>query len=299
MNIASSAIRSSTARYFSRLRLHDILVLQGPPLLGAAFAITHLHARDTVPLLTLLVGNLFLMTHVFTLNDWAGLEDDLADPNKASAVFTAHGIAAREIAATSGALLIVSLLLFSSLGRTAAGIALAIAALSALYSLPPFQWKGRALLNSATHLAGGILHFLLGYCVGHAIDGRGVTIAVYFALIFAAGHLTQEVRDHAGDAINGIGTNAVTFGPRRTFVASLLLFAIANVIFLRLAIEGMIPRPLEVVIVLFLFQIYWSFEAMRDGLTYANVSRLQSHYRMLYAFIGACILVAIAISRLA
>jgi 4-hydroxybenzoate polyprenyltransferase len=297
MIIAPSALRTSTSRYLSRLRLHDILVLQGPPLLGAAFAITRLHARDAVSLLTLLAGNLFLMTHVFMLNDWAGLEDDLADPNKTTTVFTTRGIATSEIAALSAGLLIVSVLLFSSLGRAAAGIALAIAALSALYSLPPFHWKGRAVLSSATHLAGGILHFLLGYCVGHAIDRRGVTIAVYFALIFAAGHLTQEVRDHAGDAINRIGTNAVTFGARRTFITSLLLFTCANLIFLRLALDRMIPRPLAVAVVLFLFQIYWSFETMRDGLTYANVSRLQSRYRMLYGFIGACIFVALVIAR--
>ena len=74
-----------------------------------------------------------------------------------------------------------------------------IAALSALYSLPYFHWKGRPLLNSATHLAGGVLHFLLGYSLGNAIDRRGLALATFFALTFAAGHLTQEVRDHQGD----------------------------------------------------------------------------------------------------
>jgi 4-hydroxybenzoate polyprenyltransferase len=280
-------------RYLSRIRLHDILVLQGPPLFGAAFALMRFHASDVVPLVTLLAGNLFLMTHVFMVNDWAGLESDLADPNKASAVFTARGIATRELAMIGAALFLVSLVLFSFLGETTAAIAVGIAALSGLYSLPPFHLRGRPLLNSATHLCGGILHFLLGYSIAHAIDARGVTIALYFALIFVAGHLTQEVRDHAGDAISGIGTNAVTFGARRTFVASILLFASAHAIFLFLAYRSMIPRPLAATVVLFALQLYWSFATMRDGLTYATVSRLQSRYRVLYAIIGLCIVAAL------
>jgi 4-hydroxybenzoate polyprenyltransferase len=36
-----------------------------------------------------------------------------------------------------------------------------------------------------------------------------VAFAVFFALIFAAGHLIQEVRDHQGDAASGFRTNAV------------------------------------------------------------------------------------------
>ena len=255
-------------------------------MLGAAFAFTH----SAAALITLLAGNLFLMTHVFMVNDWAGLSGDLSDPNKAHAVFTAKGIHAREIVALAAGLLIVSLALFSWLSLTTVCIALAIAVLSALYS---FSWKGKALLNSATHLAGGIFHFLLGYSIAHALDRRGLAIAVYFALIFVAGHLTQEVRDYAADVVNGIRTNAVTFGPRRTFVASLVLFASAHVIFLVLAFEKVIPPLLAPVVALFLIQVYWSLATLRDGLSYANVSRLQSRYRMLYAFIGGCIVVAL------
>lgn len=290
--MTSNSVLTAT-RYFSRARLAEVLVLQGPPLLGAAFAITHFRASEAGTLLTLLAGNLFLMTHVFMVNDWAGLEHDLADPNKAARVVTARGVGTKELAMMSAGLLIVSLVLFSAVSITAAGMAIAIAVLSALYSMPPFVFKGRPILNSAVHLCGGILHFLLGYGVLQAIDRRGVAIAVYFALIFVAGHLTQEVRDHAGDAINGIRTNAVTFGPRRTFAASVFIFAAAHILFFVLALERMVPLPLVATVALFFIQIFWSFETMRDGLTYASVSRLQSRYRILYAFIGACIIIAL------
>jgi len=56
-------------RYLSCLRLPEILVLQGSPLLGAAFALRHLAAKNLGPLALLLVANVCLMAHIFLLND--------------------------------------------------------------------------------------------------------------------------------------------------------------------------------------------------------------------------------------
>ena len=268
-------------------------MLQGPPLLGAAFAIRHPGPQDLAPLATLMAGNVFLMTHVFMLNDWSGLTSDLRDPNKAAGVFTARGVGRREISGLMAGLLVVSLLLFSRLGLMTLGLSLAIAILSALYSLPRFNWKGRPLLNSAAHLAGGILHCLLGYSLGNAIDLRGLAIAIFFTLIFAAGHLTQEIRDHHGDAVNAIRTNAVTFGPHRTFAASLVLFTLAQILLLLLALQGILPRPLAILVALYPIQLHWSLGTLSEGLTYASVSRLQTRYRALYAVVGLAMVAAL------
>ena len=284
---------ASTPRYLSRLRLQDIFVLQGSPLLGAAFAIRHPGIQHLHPLATLLVANVFLVTHIFMLNDWSGLTSDLADPNKAADVFTARGVGRREMGGLTAGLLVLSLSLFGVLGPVTLGLSLAITTLSALYSLPRFNWKGRPLLNSAAHLAGGILHFLLGYSLGRAIDRRGVAIATYFALIFAAGHLTQETRDHQGDAVNGIRTNAVSFGSRRTFAASLVLFTLAQVLLLVLALLGTLPRPLAALAALYLVQLHWSLETLGEGLTHASVCRLHARYRALYAVVGLAMAVAL------
>ncbi len=280
-------------RYLSCLRLPEILVLQGSPLLGAAFAIRHPAAANLGPLAILTVANVFLMAHIFMLNDWSGLTTDLADPNKAASVFTARGVDRKEIGGLAAGLLAFSLLLFSRLGPSTLWLALAIATLSALYSLPHFNWKGRPLLNSAAHLAGGALHFLLGYSLGSAIDRRGFAIATFFALTFAAGHLTQEVRDHQGDVLNAIRTNAVIFGPRRTFAASLALFTLAHALLCLLALQGILPRPLAALIVLYPVHLRWSWRTLAEGLTYASIRRLQARYRVLYAIIGLAMVAAL------
>jgi 4-hydroxybenzoate polyprenyltransferase len=290
------AAKPPVARYLSCLRLQEILVLQGSPLLGAAFAIRHPMAENVGPLAILTVANVCLVAHIFMLNDWSGLTADLADPNKAASVFTARGVGRQEIGGLAAGLLALSLLLFSRLGPSALGLATAIAVLSALYSLPRFNWKGRPLLNSATHLIGGILHFLLGYSLGNAIDGRGLAIATFFALTFAAGHLTQEVRDHQGDALNAIRTNAVLFGPRRTFAAGLALFTLAHALLLLLALQGILPPVLAALVALYPLHLCWSLKTLAEGLTYASIHRLQTRYRALYALIGLAMVAALWLS---
>lgn len=291
--ILNSASRTSALRYLSCLRLPDILVLQGPPLLGAALALRHPGVQDLGSLATLMAANVLLMAHIFLLNDWAGLSADRADPNKAAGVFTARGVGTKEIAGLTAGLLVVSLVLFSRISASTLGVALSIAALSALYSLPRTNWKGRPLLNSAAHLAGGILHFLLGYSLASAIDVRGLATAVFFALIFAAGHLTLEIRDHEGDSAHAIRTNAVVFGKSRTFAASLVLFTLAQALFLLLALRGILPRPLAVLVALYPMQLHWSLETRRQGFTFASIRRLQTRYRALYAFIGLTMVAAV------
>jgi len=290
--ITPTRTATAAARYLSCLRLEEILVLQGSPLLGAAFALHH-PTKHVAAFAILALANLCLVAHIFTLNDWSGLSTDLSDPNKVARVFTTRGVRRREIGVLTAGLLAISLALFSRLGASTFCLSLAIATLSALYSLPRFHWKGQPFLSSAAHLGGGVLHFLLGYSVGSAIDGRGVVLGLFFGLTFAAGHLTQEVRDHEGDAVNAIRTNAVIFGPRRTFVASVVLFLLAYAILFLLALRGTIAPLLAVLVVLAPIHLSWSLKTLSEGLTYANVSRLQARYRALYALIGLAMVAAL------
>jgi len=281
------------SRYLSCLRLPEILVLQGPPLLGASFALGHGLAESAGRVAVLVAANVCLVAHIFALNDWSNHLADLGDANKAAGVFTTRGVGRREMGALTAGLLIMSLVLFWLLGVATFVIALSIAALSALYSSPPFAWKGRPLLSSVAHVAGGALHFLLGYALGSAIDRRGLLVATFFAVTFTAGHLTQELRDYDGDVRNGVRTNAVIFGKRRTFAASLALFTVSQALLAVLALQGMVPRVIILLVALYPLHLRWSTQALAAGLTYASICRLQAHYRVIYAVIGVALVVAL------
>lgn len=280
-------------RWLSCIRFDEVLVLQGPPLLGAFLSSGSVSATA---LALLAVANGLLVAHVFLLNDWAGAQQDLRDPARAARVFLARGFSRQDMAALFWILLLLSLLLLSLLGGVTAALGLAIAGVSALYSAPGLHLKGVPLANTALHLVGGLLHFLLGYSVFAGLDGRGVELGLYFATVFCAGHLTQEVRDFEADLGNGIQTNAVRFGQRRSFLAGFALFTLANALLLGLALRGTVPLLLAWVTVLYPLHLYWTLQALREGLRPDSVRRLQSRYRVLYAGIGGAMVLSVALA---
>jgi 4-hydroxybenzoate polyprenyltransferase len=273
------------------------LILQGTPLLGALFSVGRFTAPRVVDLFTIAIGSCLLVAHVFVLNDWSGMSADLQDPNRASSVFVRKGVGRTEVGYLWLTLLAFSLLLFATLGAQPLIIAVSLTFASALYSAPVSHAKGIPLLSSFLHLAGGTLHFLLGYTVFHPLDGRGLSIGCFFGLIFMAGHLTHEARDREGDLVNGIRTNAVTFGAIGSFVASLALFTSADVLLVLLAYRGIVPRVLVMVAVLYPFHLYWTLRVLRTGLTFESIRGLQLRYRALYAAIGLMMVLAVLLSH--
>lgn len=271
----------------SCIRFGEVLNLQGPPLLGAILAAGPLSSDRIFPLTCLALGNSLLVAHVFSINDWSHLNADRRDTNRLNLPFLATEAGGGALGFLWFGLLAVSLVVFGGLGFPLLLNALAIATLSALYSAPAFDLKGTPIVSSVLHIAGGVLHFLLGYTLFSPIDARGLLVGCFFGIVFAAGHLMHEVRDYQSDLMNGIRTNAVQFGKGRSFAAGLALFAIAGTLLVVLAVRGLLPRPLLLVSVpLNILHLYWSVETWQAGLTFENIQRLQVRYRVLYATIG-------------
>ena len=290
MNEAQAANRAEPRGLLSRLlsciRVDEVLVLQGTPFIGACYSIGVLTADKVVTAAALGIGSLCLVAHVFLFNDWSGIAGDLGDPNRTMRTFPAKGVTRIEVGLLAAVLLGLSLLLFWILGPVPLLLALAIAGLSVLYSAPAFHIKGLPLFNSGLHLVGGPLHFLLGYGTFRPIDARGIAISCFFGLVFAAGHLMHEVRGRDGDQFNGIRTNAVAFGKRRSFVAGVALFTVAYGLLVSLAAFEVIPRVLVLAGALYPLHLGASLRAWHAGLDVRSLLRLQRCYRLLYVVIG-------------
>jgi len=270
----------------SAIRLTEVAAQQGTPLLGAFFASRQMPVEQAAPMALLCAGSTCLTAHVFLLNDWSEIGTDIRDPNRTPFVFTEKGIGRTAVGYLCVGLLLLGLALLSRLGPPALGIGTAIALLSALYSFPTIHLKGVPLLSSAVHLAIGLLHFLLGYCLFSPIDRRGLLVGSFFALILAAGHLTHETRDSDGDRLNGIRTNATTFGKRLAFVCGFGMFTAADGLLAGLALTGVVPRLLLAVAALYPLHTYWSAQTLRAGLDYESVRHLQTRYRARYLLVG-------------
>jgi 4-hydroxybenzoate polyprenyltransferase len=238
----------------------------------------------------LLLGSLALTAHVFVFNDWAGHSSDIRDPRRATLVFARQGITRRQVAGVATALLILANVAFAAVGGPAILFGAAIAVLSLLYSCSSSFGKGTPIVASINHLLGGALHFLLGYTLFHPLDASGLLISLYFGLVFAGGHLNQEVRDYEGDRLNGIRTSAVVFGCRRAFLASLCMFTAAYAILAGLAALGILPKLLIWTIILWPLHFAWSLRALRRGLGFETALWMQRRYRFLFALIGLAML---------
>lgn len=283
--------RAGLLAYLACIRYRDVLLLQGSPLLGVAFSVREITTDTALTTAVFVLASVLLVAHIFTFNDWAGIAEDLNDPNKAPAVFLRWDATARGVLGLAIGLLVASLALLALLSVRTLVLGAAIAVLGIVYSHPAINVKGVPLLSSAPHLVGGVLHFLLGYALFSGVDTRGVLVALFFALTFTAGHLNQEVRDHDGDRANGTCTNAVRFGPRRTFLAGLAVFTLAYADLAVLALASLVPAPLGVLaVVLYPVHLVLSLRTLAAGLTFESVSGFQARYRLLYAAIGVAML---------
>jgi len=283
----------SPIRLLYSVRLDEVFVLQGAPLIGAMFSIGNLTPENALVLATFVVGSVGLVAHVFVLNDWCGIHGDLRDPARAGRTFVAKGVSRTELGYLAIALLALALLLFWLVSVTTFVVAVVIAGASALYSAPAVHMKGLPIFGSALHFVGGALHFLLGYSAFSAVDERGVAISSFFALVFTAGHLTHEARGYEGDFLNGIRTNAVAFGATRSFIAGLVLFTAAYAMLAMLAAFGIVPHVLLLAAMLYPLHLWMSLRALHSGLTPDSLHRLQKCYRLLYAVIGVTMIMTL------
>jgi 4-hydroxybenzoate polyprenyltransferase len=276
----------SLFRLLASIRLDEVCVLQGAPLIGAMFALETLTPSAVLLLVAVLSGSFALVAHVFVLNDWAGVDGDLADPARVGRTFVERGVSRGALRRFAVVLLALALLVFWFVNVSTLILALLIACASALYSVPGSHMKGLPVASSALHFVGGALHFLLGYAAFAPIDRHGAAISVFFGLVFMAGHFNHEARGYEADGRNRIRTNAVAFGQRRAFVAGMCAFTAAYALLALLAMAGIAPQLLLVAALFCPLHLWLSLRALRGGLMLESLIALQHRYRMFYAVIG-------------
>ena len=278
---AAKAIR----RHLYGIRFGEVIVMQSPPLMGVVLSVSKPQHAMISPLAIFMSASFLLVAHIWALNDWSDYMDDRIASRRSSPARSSEATRADLFRFSIGSL-VASLAVFGFLPWKTLIIAGAIAALGFIYSFPGIRAKGLAGLSSLSHFAGGILHFLLGYSLFGDLDRRAFLISIFFALVFTAGHATQEVQDYESDLASGVRTNAVTFGKRAVFLAAFICFAIAFLYLGCLAITGIVPARLGFSALLLPLQATWTFHVLHSGLTREKLVWLRSRYRMAFGLIG-------------
>lgn len=201
-------------------RVQEILLMTGFSFVGALFTEPNGWSLWNVSSAALAI--LFYVMAVFFLNSFA---DHAAD---ATSQRLSH--VARVPRRTYFILLLsaaASVMLFSALNSHRLLILMLVSLLLwSLYYFPPIHLKSRLLGGTFAHLAGGMLHFQMGYIGFGMSDTDGWWISAFFAFILAAGHFNHEMMDHDADRTSGFQTTTVRWGLNagkwlRTFFSAL------------------------------------------------------------------------------
>lgn len=282
------------------MRVDEVAVLQGTPLIGFMFALDRsvaLHGLDALQVLAVLVcASVSLVAHIIVLNDWAGIDGDLNDPSRSARTFLSLGVSRRTMWWLAQFLAALGLAVSACLADPALWIAAGMLVTSALYSAPRWHLKGAPVASSLLHLLGGSLHFLLGYLAIARLNLPAILFAGYFGVVFAAGHLMHEVRGHDADCANGIRTNAVAFGKKATFITAFVLFSMA---YLLLAVYSAAEQHwglFGISVMAYLLHTVKSWRALLSQLELRPLLQLQSQYRLNFALIGIALLATLTLS---
>ncbi|MCB9191206.1 MAG: UbiA family prenyltransferase [Flavobacteriales bacterium] len=84
----------------------------------------------------------------------------------------------------------------------------------ALYYAKPLRLKESIFLGTMVHLVAGMVHYLIVMWAVTDVGVRSLSVAGYFGLLLATGHLNHELLDYKFDKAAGVRTMAVRLGVR-------------------------------------------------------------------------------------
>src|SRR2546426_12675238 len=103
---------SQLARLFRSIRWADVLILEGVPTLGLAFAIGPITAGKLTASIFFGIASFLLLAHIFTLNDWADFSRAIHHSERAILQIESSNITSQVMLIFSYFLLVASFLSF-------------------------------------------------------------------------------------------------------------------------------------------------------------------------------------------
>jgi 4-hydroxybenzoate polyprenyltransferase and related prenyltransferases len=274
--------------FIKSARFAEVSILLGFPMIGLFFAFKSADQLISLPVFLFTAAIFSLFTSIYAFNGLAGIETDFHN----SRLSDLKGKKTSFII-TLAVSLALSFILFFLIKPALALFAALSFLLWCVYSFPKKGFKYRPVLGTLIHFAGQIIHFLMGYAVLAPIDEGSAAVAVYFALLFSAGHINHELIDHDADDKAGIRTGAVCFGVQTWEKVSFALFLLAA-----LYISALSLLKKELLVICFPFIIAGIIHIIFKICTFKKPSGQtkflseRSFYRILYFAAGIAFITA-------
>ena len=276
---------------FWGIRYFDILVLMAYPTMGAVFAVDRPDLDTAIRFAVFTVLNFLFVAHIYIFNDWSDAALNPAEPDRRKRhAMKESSLTPHEVLGVSAALGVVSLAGFAFLTWRLFAIGLFIQIVTALYSHPRINLKGKPVISTTIHFLGASLYFMGGWVVFKPFSYVEVCLGLFFGLILAAGHFSNEIEDFEQDHAAGIRTNAIAFGQRKVFMTGLFLFILSSLFLVYISVTQLGPNAyawIAVTLVLVWLIQTWRYRKWKGG---DRILGFRRFYRGLYALLCAALI---------
>lgn len=227
----------SFLRIIQALRLPEITVKTGFILIGSAFALPRIAPEHLPALLELFLVALLSGLAIYAINAFFGYVPD--QHNKRLNSLTVISKKAFGVIAIMTVFPVLIWMLFKSISLLL--VTLGVFILWTAYVFPGINLKGRVFGGVAVAFIAQVLHFRIGVLyVGGAITDQ-LWISMYFALIFASGHIWHELIDWDADKKAGVRTTAIFLGKYKSIWLAEFFFVLATLLWFFLGIYDVMP----------------------------------------------------------
>ncbi len=197
----------------SVLRLGEITLMTGFLIIGF-FCAVGLGAQFSLLKLTILSSAVFMhFSSIYFFNSYAGFSEDKYNDRINHGMEV--GISDKHFLFMSVIILFISLSLYAYLNRLLPILAFVSYVGWLIYSSKKSGLKQVPFAGTAVHFFSQVLHFSMGWIALSTFSYEVLLEGLYFALLFAAGHLNHELIDYEADKKTKVNTGAVTLGKNR------------------------------------------------------------------------------------
>lgn len=217
-----------------KYRVTEVILMTGLCMIGFFIGLDSISFQKTVKTFIVFTTVYFLFQSVYFLNSFWGAKNDCK--NKRLISFLKNDL--NRLLLLTIVTLLISLSFSWYLGKDIFILSFICFFIWSFYSLPYYGGKERPVIGTFCHFIAQIIHFHIGYLCTSQVSISSISISIYFALIFSAGHLWHEIIDYEADKMSCISTNAVFFGIKKTINAFFIINTISLVYLLYISIAG-------------------------------------------------------------
>lgn len=233
---------TSLKRYVAWLRLPEAVQVSGFASAGLLFAFPDFSQNALLDSLLFFGATFLTYGAVYSFNSYCGYDVDIRNERLSYVQGSRKGL----FAGSTLVFLVIGLPIYAFLDPALAIIGAVSFALWALYSLPRIGMKHFPIAGTMVHLATQFLNFQMAFLLLTDVSAESLLLGVYFALLFAGGHLHHELIDYRADKDALARTSAVFIGQRNAVRVYAGVVLLSGLYWLGLGIKGVV-QPWELI----------------------------------------------------